>query len=165
MPVQAVKNVSLKGAAIALTLLESDLEFHSICTPKDDSLEFYGGEGGPGDTALGSLEIWWGCVLEARDYGIKGISVYVRRVVLDGHFEDEVGQDRELPFHYEWPEVSKDYEIGDDVDAPTPGNLEFLSTPKWTLKYRLLDTELRESFAIIPTATVDLTRRKIEIEF
>lgn len=129
-----------------------------------NTLTFYG----DGDrTAVGDLEVDWELELDAREWGIKDISVSVLRLVLDGWYEepDEQGYMRQTEdtFHYEYPEDVEQLSIGPDVDAPTPDNVYRMSKPKWTIVAKI-DLP-REDLRFVAQADVDLARHHIEITF
>jgi len=160
---------TIKAALVAGRLLESDLEFHGSLTTKEGTLSINKQDAaGVYTEAEGTLELWWGVEIEARSWGIKDMSVYIRKLVLDGRvlLADAEGdmQETDDTFHYEHPTTAAPAsEIGSDPDAPTPGNVEYLSTPKWELKYGLTDPHRT---TIYPSnAEVDLDRHIIEIEF
>lgn len=125
-------------------------------------MDFYGSV----DSIDGQLEIWWSAEIEARDWGIKDITPFVKKLKLIGwtEEEDERGRMREgKPFTYEYPEQTPK-EIGPDVDAPTPDNVARLATPKWTVNFGV-DPHKKSRTTFAPSAEVDITKRTIEILF
>lgn len=162
------RGTNLKAALIAGTLLESDMEFYNTLSPSENNLDLHGLPAGF-DEAFGQLEIWWSVEIEARTWGIKEITPYIKKLVLDGWYEildaegDPIESDEK--FHYEYPEPAAPKHIGPDVDAPTPDNIVRLATPKWTLNYGIDRYRERSSMTIWPEAEVDLRKRTIEIKF
>lgn len=164
--------MNLKAAIIAGRLLESDMEFHSVLqsTGRETGLTLYGSglPQYPQAEAIGTLEIWWTIEIEAREWGIKDITPFIKKLVLDGHYEipDAEGDmvESNERFHYEYPEQEAPKRIGPDVDAPTPENVLRLARPNWKLDYKLDKYKDRDSI-IAPEAEVDLRRSTIEIKF
>jgi hypothetical protein len=166
------RGTNIRAAVLAGRLLESDMEFYNKLTPADDTLELYGCDQ-PNlldAEAFGQMEVWWSVEIEARTWGIKEITPYVKKLVLDGWYEvpDAEGdmQQADTGFHYEYPESEPTPKnIGPDVDAPTPANVVRLATPKWTIDYKIDRYRERSSMTIWPQAEVDLRKRTIEIKF
>jgi hypothetical protein len=164
------RGTDLRAALIAGRLLESDMDFYNVLKQRENlTLWGSGLPNQPDADALGQLEIWWSVEIEARTWGIKEITPYVKKLVLDGYYEipdaegDMVESDER--FHYEYPEPEQPKNIGPDVDAPTPDNIARLATPKWTVEYKIDPYRERSSMTIWPEAEVDLRKRTIEIKF
>lgn len=165
------RGTDLRAVLIAGRLLESDMDFYNVLKERDSGLTLYGREPNmpPEAEASGQLEIWWSVEIEARDWGVKDITPYLKKLVLDGYYEipdaegDMVESDQR--FHYEYPEAEQPKHIGSDVDAPTPDNIARLATPKWTVEYKVDPYRERSSMSIYPEAEVDLRKRTIEIKF
>ena len=171
-------SVSRRAVAVAVKLLESDLDFHNVLRTSDGNLSLEGatnnwktspqGVGGY-DEAVGQLEIWWTVTFESRDWGIKDIVPVVKKLQLDGWFEyaDANGDmaDSGERFHYEYPaERSSNEEIGPDVDEPTPANVYRLAELDWKVK-TIVDPYAETRTVFAPKAEVNLTRREIKITF
>ena len=149
-------------------LLESDLEFHGRMSTDDSTLHIRKTDkAGTYTEVVGTLELWWGVEIEARSWGVKDMSVYISKLVLDGRvlLADAEGdmQETNETFHYEYPTAAPAREVVADPDAPTPSNVEHLSTPKWELKYGLTDPHRTTIYPA--NAEVDLDKHIIEIEF
>lgn len=167
-----LRGTNLRAALIAGHLLESDMEFYNVLKERDNGLTLYGREPNmhPDAEAQGQLEIWWSVEIEARTWGIKEITPYLKKLVLDGWYEipDEEGDmiEAEQRFHYEYPEKEASAPpVGPDPDAPTPGNIARLATPQWKVEYGLDRYRERQWLTLVPEAEVDLRTRTIEIKF
>lgn len=163
------RGANLRSAITAARLLEDDaLEFYNVLDPSEGNLELYYDTRGGYVEAVGQLEIWWTVVIEARRWGIKDISPFAKKLVLDGWYKeaDEEGDmvDTGETFHYEYPEKKETAKIGLDPDAPTPGNVFRLAAPKWTVEFGVNQTR-NERTMFVPEATVHLDKRTIRIEF
>jgi len=156
----------LRAALVAGRLLEDEgLDFYNMLSQSEGSLTLYGGGKDPDDTPMGQLEIWWTVEIEARSWGIKDITPVIKKLVLDGWFEDVDGHDTGELFHYEHPEKSEAVpQIGPDVDAPTPDNIVRLATPKWSMTARV-DPHRDSRTSFTPEAEVDLNKHTIGILF
>ena len=156
----------MKAAFTVARLLEDEgLEFYNVLQQSEGSLTLYGGGKGPDDTPMGQLEIWWGMEIEARSWGIKDMSPFLKKFVLDGWFEGGDGRDTGELFHYDYPEQKEtSTEIGPDPDAPTPNNVLRLATPKWKVKHGI-DHSRSDRTVFTPSAEVDLQKHTIEILF
>jgi hypothetical protein len=171
------RGTNLRVALTVARLLEAEgLEFYSKLETSEGSLtvegttrEWQQTPGNSYDEAVGQLEIWWSAEIEARSWGIKDITPYVKKLRLDGWFQsaDENGdmQDSGVTFHYEYPEVAQGTpQIGPDPDAPTPDNVVRLAAPKWKIDYRI-DPHRKKRTTFSPTAEVNLSKYTIEILF
>lgn len=164
--IQAGEGLNLRAHVLAARLLEDDddLSFYNVLRNRPE-LDLYGGGNEEWFEPHGQLEIWWGIEIEARSWGIKDISVYIRKFVLDGWYEDESGNTVNQTFHYEYPNRTSTPEagepIGPDADAPTLGNVYRLSKPEWKVDWK--KNPDRSSY--MPTAEVDLNRHTIKFEF
>lgn len=164
------RGTDLRAALIAGRLLESDMDFYNVLK-ESENLTLYGSglSDQPDAEAHGQLEVWWSVEIEARTWGIKEITPYIKKLVLDGYYEvpdaegDMVESDER--FRYEYPEQDTPKQIGPDPDAPTSANVIRLATPKWTLDYKIDRYRERSSMTIWPEAEVDLRKRTIEIKF
>lgn len=166
-------SVTLRAAAIASRLLESDMEFHNIL--QRPNLTLYSGTSKvPEAEPRGQLEIWWTIEIDARNWGVKDIVPSVQKLVLDGWYiaptEDGGDADTGETFHYEYPADDRDpaaKAIGTDVDAPTPANVLRMARPKWKVSWKIdqyrSEGSVRTSF--VPEATVYLNSHTIEITF
>lgn len=166
------RGTDVRAAVIAARLLEDEgLEFYNVLSPSEGTLDLIGSSlaGHPDAEAFGQLEVWWSVEIEARTWGIKDITPYVKKLRLDGWYDilDAEGNSIESDekFHYEYPEAKQPTpQIGPDPDAPTPDNIVRLATPKWNLDYRV-DPYRKERTTFSPTAEVNLAKRTIEILF
>lgn len=156
----------MKAAVVVGRLLESDLEFYNILQPSEDTLYFEGGD--PDVDDQGQMEIWWTLEIDDRRWGIKGITVNIKKLVLDGWFEKfdhERGRTVDVgnSFHYEYPEPKETLNIP-DADEPSPDNLYRLAKPQWKLSWRIEPTQ-GEFSLFAKKAVVDVQKHTIEILF
>ena len=149
---------------MARLLEDEDLKFHSILQPGEGSLTLYGG-GGPDDTPLGQLELWWSMEFETRSWGIKDMVPHVEKLVLDGYYVDTDDRDTGELFRYEYPEAPQPkQQIGPDPDAPTMDNIIRLAVPKWKVESGI-DRHRQGRTTFAPAAEVNLSAHTIEILF
>lgn len=171
------RGTSLKAAALAARLVEDrELEFHSVLQSSNGDLEFYGNPV-PQAEPVGRLELWWGVDIDARSWGIKDINVYIKKLVLDGHYEDyEEDESAEgfspVPdFHHEYPiapepkgPAGPSSAPDDELDSPTPENLGRLTEPKWTVSH-VVDSSSAARTRFAPSAEINLSKHTIKITF
>ena len=160
-------NFKAAGASlVAARLLENDdLEFYNILTPRGGNLDIWN-TSPTADNVEGELHIWWSVEIDARDWGIKEITPFVKKLKMSVWMdqEDEQGVMQEGPsFHYEYPEdLPKN--IGPDPDAPTPDNIVRLASPKWKVEWKV-DQDRKDRTTFAPSGEIDVKRRTIEILF
>ena len=173
--------INLRAATAVASLLESDgLKFHNELkrpSRNNDELDLNFSSTdmfGPRAyaEAAGTMVIDWELQIDAREWGIKSIDPIVLKFVLDIEFEQSgeegyMHPEPDYSIHYEYPEAAPDRTpIGADLDAPTPANIDRMSTPKWKVDYKVDPHKGdRELGTYWPRAEVDIDRRTIEILF
>jgi hypothetical protein len=157
-----LRGTTIKAALVAGRLLESDLEFYNILQPSEDTIYF---EGGPeGADGQGQMEIWWSAEIDSRSWGIKDITVNIKKLKLEGWFEQLIdGRTRDVgqSFSYSYPEPDEKLQIA-DVDEPSPDNVYRLAKPKWNLTWKISSGD---HVVYARHAVVDVQKHTIEIEF
>lgn len=173
------RGTTVRAAAVAARLLEDEgLDFYSVLQTSEGNLTISGATPEYEQTApigdgysegVGQLEVWWSVEFETRNWGIKDIVPHVKKLVLDGWFQEANADgdmiDTKVTFHFEYPKDSDfNLKIGSDPDAPTPDNVYRLAKPKWKVEAGI-DRYRKERTTFVPQAEVDLSKRIIEILF
>jgi hypothetical protein len=155
--------VDIRAILVAGRLLESEMEFVNILSPDEGTMNVYSSKLGPDDEVKAEMKIWWEPLIEARSWGIKDFSIYIKKLTLEGRFVDAEGRDTGVTFDYAYPESRAVPQIGPDADAPTPDNVYRLAAPRWSLDWTFHPSKPLTVYA--RNAEVDLDKHTIVIEF
>lgn len=155
--------VDIRAAVIVGRLLESEMEFFNILSPDEGTMTVYSRELQSDDEVRAEMRIWWEPMIDARAWGIKDFSIFIKKLTLEGRFVDANDKDTGFTFQYSYPESKAVPQIGPDADAPTPDNVYRLAAPRWKLDWKFTPTENHVIYA--RNAEVDLDKHTIVIEF